>query len=64
MYRIQAVFGDSNTSITAEDLHRLKYLEAVIKESLRLYPPVPVIVRKSEKDIMLRMYLPFLAIWL
>lgn len=64
MYRIQAVFGDSNASITAEDLHRLKYLEAVIKESLRLYPPVPVIVRKSEKDIMLRMYLPFLAIWL
>ncbi|KOB65052.1 Uncharacterized protein OBRU01_23298, partial [Operophtera brumata] len=50
---IREVLGDSNRSVSAEDLPRLKYLEAVIKESLRLYPPVPIIVRKADKDIKL-----------
>ncbi|KOB64169.1 Cytochrome P450 [Operophtera brumata] len=50
---IREVLGDSNRSVSAEDLPRLKYLEAVIKESLRLYPPVPMIVRKADKDIKL-----------
>ncbi|KOB64900.1 Cytochrome P450 [Operophtera brumata] len=50
---IREVFGDSNRSVSAEDLPRLKYLEAVIKESLRLYPPAPIIVRKADKDVKL-----------
>lgn len=39
-----------------EDLPRLKYLDAVIRESLRLYPPVPVIVRKVDNEVTLREY--------
>ncbi|CAH2107550.1 unnamed protein product [Euphydryas editha] len=50
---LREVLGDSNRPILKEDLQKLKYLERVVKESLRLFPPVPFIVRKIETDIKL-----------
>ncbi|XP_026328887.1 cytochrome P450 4c3-like isoform X2 [Hyposmocoma kahamanoa] len=47
------VFGDSDRPLVKEDISKLKYLERVVKESLRLYPPVPFIARKVLKDIKL-----------
>ncbi|XP_063632525.1 cytochrome P450 4C1-like [Cydia splendana] len=47
------VFGESDRAVTAEDLPRLKYLEAVFKESLRLYPPVPIVAREVRSDLVL-----------
>lgn len=55
-FRLKEVFGDSDRTITVADLPKLKYLEAVIKETLRLYPPVPVIVREVDRDVTLRKY--------
>lgn len=53
---IRDVIGDDKTkAISMRDLSELKYLECVIKESLRLYPPVPMIGRHLEEDVVLGM---------
>lgn len=45
------IFGDSDRDATFQDTLEMKYLERVIMESLRMYPPVPVIARKLNQDV-------------
>ena len=49
----RAIFGDSDRDCTFADTLEMKYLERVIFETLRMYPPVPLIARKINKDIRL-----------
>lgn len=48
---IAEIFGNSTRSPTYEDLQDFRYLDLCLKESLRLYPSVPLISRISSKDI-------------
>jgi cytochrome P450 family 4 len=48
-----AIFGNSNRDVTYADTVEMKYLERVILETLRMYPPVPVIARRVNEDVKL-----------
>ena len=53
---VRSVVGN-RTNITEEDLGHMNYLKAVIKETLRFHPPIPLLVpRESMRDIKLNGY--------
>ncbi|KAE8752498.1 Cytochrome P450 CYP4 [Frankliniella occidentalis] len=45
------LFGDSDRQATVQDIQNMKYAERVVKESLRLYPSVPLFARKMREDL-------------
>lgn len=53
---LDEIFGESTRAADIEDLSKMRYLERCIKESLRLYPPVPSMGRILSEEINLNGY--------
>ncbi|XP_072932370.1 cytochrome P450 4C1-like [Epargyreus clarus] len=51
---LHQVFGDEDRDATKTDLSQLIYMEAVLKESMRIYPIVPVTARYLDRNVKLR----------
>lgn len=50
---LKQIFGDSNRPATFADTLEMKLLERCLLETLRMYPPVPIIARKLQEDVQL-----------
>ncbi|ODM93475.1 Cytochrome P450 4C1 [Orchesella cincta] len=49
---MKEIFGDNRTpEITLDDLSRMTYLDQCIKETLRVYPSVPLLLEEGEHDV-------------
>lgn len=53
---LESIFKNSNRPTDVKDLQNMKYLEQCIKESMRMYPSVPMISRKLSEDVVLGIY--------
>lgn len=47
------IFHKTDRPVTYQDTLEMKLLERVIMETLRMYPPVPIIARKLNEDVKL-----------
>ncbi|OXU24891.1 hypothetical protein TSAR_004660 [Trichomalopsis sarcophagae] len=50
---LDEIFGDSDRPATFQDTLEMKYLERCLMETLRMYPPVPIIAREVKTDLKL-----------
>lgn len=48
---LEEIFGHSDRPCSFQDTQEMKYLERCILETLRLYPPVPLISRQTKEEI-------------
>lgn len=56
MDELNDIFENDNRDPTMKDIREMRYLEQCIKETLRLYPSVPLIARKSTESIRIGKY--------
>uniref|UniRef100_A0A182N9Y9 Uncharacterized protein n=1 Tax=Anopheles dirus TaxID=7168 RepID=A0A182N9Y9_9DIPT len=50
---LDEIFGESDRAATFQDTLEMKYLERCLMETLRMYPPVPIIARSLKQDLKL-----------
>lgn len=53
---LNEIFEGTDRDVTKDDLPKMVYTDAVIKETLRLYPTGPVGLRYVDKDVQLKNY--------
>lgn len=51
---LNGIFKGSDRVCTFQDTLEMKYLERCLMETLRMYPPVPMIARQVKEEVLLR----------
>lgn len=59
---LEVLSETKENSVNFDDLTKLKYMEMVIKESMRLFPSLPVISREVSKDIQIGIFTNFMVL--
>ncbi|CAM8933791.1 unnamed protein product [Rhodiola kirilowii] len=54
--QIREIVGDQQKQISKDEIAKMTYLKAVIKESMRMHPPFPLIPRVTNKEVELHGY--------
>ncbi|KAL5998225.1 hypothetical protein ACLOJK_009163 [Asimina triloba] len=47
---VRGVAG-GQSMVTGDNLHQMKYLKSVVKECLRMHPPIPLVPRQSTEEV-------------
>ncbi|XP_069959762.1 cytochrome P450 4C1 isoform X2 [Cherax quadricarinatus] len=53
---VDDIFGQSDAPATLDDVRQMKYTEMCIKESIRIFPPVPIVFREIKEDVVINNY--------
>lgn len=53
---LDSIFKGSDRLCTFQDTLEMKYLERCLMETLRMYPPVPMIARQIKEEVKMRTY--------
>lgn len=56
---VDEIFEGSDRACTPQDAANLKYLDCAIKETLRLYPSIPTVLRTITEEVEIGMYALF-----
>lgn len=48
---VRQIFPSNNSPVLANDIQKMTFTDRFIKETLRLFPVVPVVSRYAEEDV-------------
>ncbi|EFJ37243.1 hypothetical protein SELMODRAFT_77761 [Selaginella moellendorffii] len=55
-HELESIVGQTNRLVEESDIEHLTYLQAIVKETFRLHPPAPLLLRMSTQECVISNY--------